>query len=98
MEVDIRAGNFACRFDRCAGNSGPFQYLEALQGAPLEELTRVPNTGEVVGTSIRDWFQDPDNIALVKALKEHGLNFGEADGDEAQSKPCVELPGSSPEP
>jgi DNA ligase (NAD+) len=63
-----------------------FKTLEALQGAPLEELTRVPNTGEVVGTSIRDWFQDPDNIALIKALKKHGLNFGEADRDEAQSE------------
>jgi DNA ligase (NAD+) len=62
-----------------------FKTLEALQGASLEELTRVSNTGEVVGTSIRDWFQHPDNIALIKALKEHGLNFGEAaDRDEPE--------------
>jgi len=62
-----------------------FKTLEALQGASLEELTRVPNTGDVVGTSIRDWFQNPDNIALIKALKQHGLNFGETDRDEAES-------------
>ena len=61
-----------------------FKSLEALQGASLEELTRVPNTGEVVGASIRDWFQNPDSLALIKALKKHGLNFGEADRDEAE--------------
>src|ERR1700738_648406 len=47
-----------------------FKTLEAIQGASLEELTRVPNTGDVVGASIRDWFQNPDNVALVKALKD----------------------------
>src|SRR5208283_690604 len=62
-----------------------FKTLEALQGASLEELTRVQNTGDVVGTSIRDWFQNRDNIALIKALKQHGLNFGESDRDEAES-------------
>jgi DNA ligase (NAD+) len=62
-----------------------FKTMEALQGASLEELTRVPNAGEVVATSIRDWFQNPDNIALIKALKRHGLNFGETDRDEAVS-------------
>jgi DNA ligase (NAD+) len=59
-----------------------FNTLEALQSAPLDELTRVPNTGEVVGASIREWFENRDNIELVKALKEHGLNFGEDDRKE----------------
>jgi DNA ligase (NAD+) len=59
-----------------------FNTLEALQSAPLDELTRVPNTGEVVGASIREWFGNRDNIELVKALKEHGLNFGEDDRKE----------------
>jgi DNA ligase (NAD+) len=60
-----------------------FKTLEALQSASIDELIRVANTGEIVGTSIRDWFQNPDNIALIKALKKHGLNFGEADRDES---------------
>jgi DNA ligase (NAD+) len=61
-----------------------FKTLEALQNASLDELIRVPNTGEVVGRSIRDWFQNSDNIALIKALKEHGLNFGEGDRHETE--------------
>jgi DNA ligase (NAD+) len=62
-----------------------FKTLEAIKGASLEELIRVPNTGEVVATSIRDWFQNSDNIALIKALKRHGLNFGEANRDKVVS-------------
>src|SRR3984957_6232112 len=59
--------------------AGHFKTLEALQSASLDELIRVPNTGEGVGARIRDWFQNQDNVALVRALKEHGLNFGETD-------------------
>jgi DNA ligase (NAD+) len=63
-----------------------FGRMEALQNASFAELVRVPNTGEVVAASIRDWFQNPDNIALIKALREHGLNFGEVDHSEAKSE------------
>jgi DNA ligase (NAD+) len=63
-----------------------FKTLEALQSASRDELTRVPNTGEVVGNSIREWFQNPDNIALIQALRKHGLNFGEADHHETESR------------
>ncbi len=59
-----------------------FKTLESIQSASFDQFIRVPNTGEVVGASIRDWFQSVDNIALLKALKEHGLNFGEADHHE----------------
>jgi DNA ligase (NAD+) len=62
--------------------AGHFKTLEALQSASLDELIRVPNTGEVVGASIREWFQNGDNRALIHALKKHGLNFGEADRPE----------------
>ncbi|MBV8377853.1 MAG: hypothetical protein JO279_12715 [Verrucomicrobia bacterium] len=60
-----------------------FKTMEALQSASFDELMRVANTGEIVGRSIRDWFQNDDNIALIRALKEHGLNFGETDRNAA---------------
>jgi DNA ligase (NAD+) len=63
-----------------------FQTMEELQGSSLEDLIRVSNTGEVVGTSIRDWFQNRDNKELIKALKQHGLNFGENDRRETGSR------------
>ena len=60
--------------------------IKILQSASLDDLIRVSNTGEVVGTSIRDWFQNGDNRELIKALKKHGLNFGEGDRDETESR------------
>ena len=63
-----------------------FGRMEALQNASLADLLRVPNTGEVVAGSIHDWFSNPDNIALIEALKRHGLNFGQADRVEAKSE------------
>ncbi len=62
-----------------------FGTLDKLQGASFEELVRVQNTGEVVGASIRDWFENRDNLALIESLKKHALNFGEADGRETKS-------------
>jgi DNA ligase (NAD+) len=56
-----------------------FGRMEALQKASLADLLRVPNTGEIVAASIRDWFLNADNIALIDALKKHGLNFGQDD-------------------
>jgi DNA ligase (NAD+) len=61
-----------------------FKTLESLQNASLDELIRVQNTGAVVASSIRDWFQNRDNIALIEALKKHGLNFGEADHEATE--------------
>jgi DNA ligase (NAD+) len=53
-----------------------FSTLDALRDASVEDLQRAPNTGEIVARSIKDWFSDPDNRALIEALRKHGLNFG----------------------
>ena len=50
----------------------------------MRVIFAAPNTGEVVARSIRDWFENSDNVELIKALKKHGLNFGEADRKRAQ--------------
>jgi DNA ligase (NAD+) len=63
-----------------------FGSMDALQNASEAELLRAPNTGEIVASSIREWFQNPDNVALLKALRKHGLNFGEAARVETRSE------------
>ena len=50
-----------------------------------EELTRAHNTGYVMAQSIYDWFRNPDNAALIEALRRHGLNFGHKGEAEALS-------------
>ena len=62
-----------------------FGSIDALQKASLESLKKAPNTGEVVAQSIWEWFRNPDNAALIEALRGHGLNFGTEDGEQSKS-------------
>jgi DNA ligase (NAD+) len=62
-----------------------FGSLDALQNASLESLKKAPNTGEVVAQSIWEWFRNPDNQALIEALRGHGLNFGKKEAEEPKS-------------
>lgn len=50
-----------------------FGNLEKLADASVEELQRIPDVGEVVASSIRQFFQEPRNRKLIAQLKEHGL-------------------------
>jgi DNA ligase (NAD+) len=62
-----------------------FGTMDALKSAGIEELTRAHNTGYVMAQSIYDWFRNPDNAALIEALRRHGLNFGHKGEAEALS-------------
>jgi DNA ligase (NAD+) len=62
-----------------------FRTLDKLSTASLEELLKVPNTGAVMAASLRDYFANPDNKALIEALRRHGLNFGELDHEKTAS-------------
>jgi DNA ligase (NAD+) len=50
-----------------------FQSIEALMNASANELQRIPDVGEVVGTSIHQFFQEPHNRELVTRLKKAGV-------------------------
>jgi DNA ligase (NAD+) len=55
--------------------AGHFRTLEALAGALSEALTEVEDVGPKVAESIVFFFRQPENIALIRKLKEAGLNF-----------------------
>jgi DNA ligase (NAD+) len=50
-----------------------FGSLEALRAASLDELEATPEIGPVVAASVYDFFQDPDNQAVVDDLLAVGL-------------------------
>jgi DNA ligase (NAD+) len=50
-----------------------FQSIDALMSASADELQRIPDVGEVVGTSIHQFFQEPHNRELITRLKEAGV-------------------------
>ena len=52
-----------------------FGSLDKLMEATLEELTQVPDIGEVTAKSICEWFAQPQSRHMVRRLKEAGVNF-----------------------
>ncbi|HAA21580.1 MAG TPA: DNA ligase (NAD(+)) LigA, partial [Cytophagales bacterium] len=52
-----------------------FPTIEALSAASEEELVAVNEIGERIAKSVKEWFADADNVALVEQLKNAGLQF-----------------------
>lgn len=50
-----------------------FGSLEKLQEATEEELTKLPDVGQIVAESIVAWFTDEDNVKLLEELKTLGV-------------------------
>ncbi len=56
-----------------------FRTLDAILAAPLDEVRRVSDIGEVVGLSVCEFFGNPANRESLEKLRGAGLNFGERD-------------------
>lgn len=52
-----------------------FGSMDALMNASLEELTEVPDVGEVTAANIYNWFHQEQSIHLIERLREKGVNF-----------------------
>ncbi|MEN1784792.1 MAG: NAD-dependent DNA ligase LigA [Bacteroidota bacterium] len=52
-----------------------YKSIEALMAASQEELVAVDEIGERIAASVIQFFGNPDNKALVAALRDHGLQF-----------------------
>ena len=56
-----------------------FRSMDAIVAAPLDQIRRVPDIGEVVGLSVFEFFENPANRESLEKLRVAGLNFGERD-------------------
>jgi DNA ligase (NAD+) len=52
-----------------------FGSMDALMKASEEALQRTPEVGPVLARSVRTWFAEPHNEALVGRLRDHGVNM-----------------------
>lgn len=52
-----------------------FGSLDALAAATVEELTAVPDVGEITAQNIADWFSQPQSQHMVERLRQAGVNF-----------------------
>ena len=52
-----------------------FGSMDALMAASVEELTQVNEVGPKVAEAVREFFDEPRNVALIEKLREAGLTF-----------------------
>ncbi len=56
-----------------------FLSLDALAQASAEQISLVPDMGEVASASVHGFFQRAENRRTLTSLRERGMNFGERD-------------------
>lgn len=52
-----------------------FGSMDALMAASIDELTKVNEVGPKVAEAVREFFDEPRNLALIERLRDAGLNF-----------------------
>ncbi|MGI6725080.1 MAG: NAD-dependent DNA ligase LigA [Christensenellales bacterium] len=68
-----------------------FGSLDAVRAAELEQLLTVPAIGEIIASSILEFFTDPDNVHMIDAL----LAIGVSPRDMAEQMPNGILNGKT---
>lgn len=56
-----------------------YRDIDTLIQASVEELSAINTVGEVIAQSVRAYFENPRNIALVERLRAAGLQFAKAE-------------------
>jgi len=52
-----------------------FRTMDALMSATSEQLTEIPDVGEITASSITDWFSQQQSQSMIKKLRDAGVNF-----------------------
>ena len=58
-----------------------FPNIEALQNASLEELVQTEDIGIKIAESIKNFFNNKENIDMIEQLKSHGVQFEKKQND-----------------
>ena len=64
-----------------------FGSLEAVIAADAEQLLDVDDIGPVVAKHIVNFFSNPDNLSIIQALRESGVNWADIDQNAQASQP-----------
>ena len=72
-----------------------FGGLQALLDADLEALQQVPDVGPVVAQAIIDFLAEPHNLAVIEALRRHGVVWAEPDPVVRAPAPSSKIDGAT---
>lgn len=59
--------------------SKKYSDIQSLKNATIEELTKIEDIGEIVATSIVDYFNDEENLTNIQKLFENGVKINKAE-------------------
>ncbi len=68
---------------------GAFGSLDALRDASEAEINAVEGVGPKIAASVRAWFDEPRNLAVLEKLRRAGLRFGDEPRQAAEDLPLA---------
>ncbi len=69
-----------------------FHTLDAIMDRTVEELAAVEGVGEVIATTVSNWFDQDANRAFIERLREAGLNFGDPEAARLAAEQRAAVP------
>ena len=54
-----------------------FGSIDALAAASVDDIDEVPGIGPEIAASVREWFEDPENLALIERLRAAGVRMAD---------------------
>ena len=69
-----------------------FHTLDAIMTKTVEEMAAVDGVGDVIASTVRNWFDQPANQAFIERLREAGLHFGDPDAAERAAEARAAVP------
>jgi len=65
-----------------------FKNIHYLSNATIEELTNIPDIGEILAVNIYNYFKNKDNLRMINTLEEMGMNI-EYLGEDIKENPEI---------
>ena len=69
--------------------AGAFGSIDSLMAAGLDAIDDVPGIGPEIAASVRAWFDDPENVALVERLRDGGVRLADEKIPEERAQPLL---------
>jgi DNA ligase (NAD+) len=69
--------------------AGAFGSIDAIMAAGLDAIDDVAGIGPEIAASVRGWFDDPENVALVERLRDGGVRLADESIPEERAQPLL---------
>ena len=66
-----------------------FGSIDGLMTAGLDAIDAVPGIGPEIAASVRGWFDDPENVALLERLRDAGVRLADETIPEQRAQPLL---------